>query len=283
MQYENRLPEDGINVTQVHPLKQFLHLAIGALVMVVLLVVVLQVSGGWLAKRVPFGFELAVIEELDVEFGHNTEHPQMVAYLNELAQRLAAHMNVPEDMRFSVHYNNEEVFNAFATVGGNLMFYKGLMEEMPDENTLAMVMAHEIAHVLHRDPVAALGGGVASAIALLALTGSTGSNMAGSVLSNAGAITSVQFTRGMEEAADEEALAALNAVYGHVGGATALFEMFSNAQGPDQGSTQVLERFLSTHPRDQDRVSAVSERAQSESWALQGELTPLPEKFKDWL
>ncbi len=282
MQYENRLPEEGINVTRVHPLKQFLLLVIGALVLVVSLVVVLQVSGGWLAKRVPFDFELKVIEELDIEFGHNKQHPQMVTYLNELAQRVAIHMSVPDDMRFQVHYNEDDVFNAFATIGGNLMFYKGLLEDMPDENALAMVMAHEIAHVLHRDPVGALGGGVASTLALLALTGGAGSSMAGSMLS-AGSVTSIQFTRGMEEAADEEALAALNALYGHLNGTSALFEMFSDARGPSRRSEQVLERFLSTHPRDQDRVSAVAQRAQAEGWSVEGALTPLPEGFKDWL
>ncbi len=281
MQYENRLPEEGINVTRVHPLKQFLQLIIAAVVLVVLLVIVLQVSGGWLAKRVPFSFELTVMEELDIDFGHNAEHPQITAYLNELAQQVAQHMDIPDGMQFTVHYNNEDVFNAFATVGGNLMFYKGLLEDMPDENTLAMVVAHEIAHVLHRDPVAALGGGVASMVALLALTGSTGS--AGTVISNAGSITSVQFSRGMEESADERALAALHARYGHLNGAAALFEMFNDARGPSRGATQVLERFLSTHPRDQDRVGAVLARAQAEGWSLEGKLTPLPKGFRSWL
>ena len=71
MRYENRQPAEGINVTRVHPLKQFMQLAIGALVLVVVLVMLLQVSGGWLAKRIPFSFELAVMEELDVDFGDN--------------------------------------------------------------------------------------------------------------------------------------------------------------------------------------------------------------------
>ncbi|MFK7993170.1 MAG: M48 family metallopeptidase [Granulosicoccus sp.] len=283
MHYENRQPDEGINVTQVHPLKQFVQLAIGTLVLVVLLVIVLQTSGSWLAKRVPFSFELAVMEKLDVQFGEATDHPQITAYLNELSQRVGAHMNLPEGMQITVHYDPDDVFNAYATVGGNLTFYRGLLEAMPDENTLAMVMAHEIAHVQYRDPVASLGGGIASTLALLALTGSTGSNMAGSMLSNAGAITSVQFTRGMEEVADKSALAALNALYGHVNGATALFDMFKNARGSSARSPQLLEGFLSTHPLDQNRVSAVRERATSEGWAMQGQLTALPGGFADWL
>ena len=283
MRYENRQPAEGINVTRVHPLKQFVQLAIGALVLVVILVVLLQVSGGWLAKRIPFSFELAVMEELDVDFGDDADHPDMTAYLNELAMRVSGQMELPEDMQITVHYNSQPVFNAFATVGGNLMFYKGLLEDMPDENTLAMVMAHEIAHVVHRDPVASLGGGVASTLALLALTGSTGSNMAGSVLSSAGSITSMRFTRGMERSADASALSALHAAYGHLNGAQALFDMFTSARGEQGNSAKALERFLSTHPLSQDRANEVSERAEAEGWSLQGELTPLPDGFKSWL
>lgn len=283
MQYENRQPKEGINVTQEHPLKKFFQLAIGAVVLVVILMVFLQVSGGWLAKRVPFGFELMVMEELAVDFGENTDHSQIASYLDDLSQRVASHMDLPEGMELNVHYNSEDVFNAFATVGGNLIFYKGLLEDMPDENTLAMVMAHEIAHVLHRDPVASLGGGVASTLALLALTGSTGSPMAGSMLNSAGIITSVQFTRAMEEAADASALAAINGLYGHLNGATALFDMFSSARGSKAASPKLLERFLSTHPRDQDRVSEVRDRAENENWSMQGALTPLPDGFTDWL
>lgn len=92
---------------------------------------------------------------------------------------------------------------------------------MPDENTLAMVMAHEIAHVLHRDPIASLGGGAVSTLALLGLIGREGTELAGSILNNAGIATRVQFTRKMEELADDQAVAAVNALYGHVNGAAA--------------------------------------------------------------
>jgi len=198
MQYENRQPEEGINVSNEHPLKLFIQLGVGALILVVALVVFLQVSGSFVAKRIPFGFELAVMNELDIDFGDNENHPQMVEYLNALSTRVIEHMELPDDMRITVHYNAQNIFNAFATVGGNVMFYKGLLEDMPDENTLAMVMA----------------------------------------------------------------LTALNSLYGHLNGASALFDMFSEARGPQKSSTDVLERFLSTHPRDEDRVNHVQERAE---------------------
>lgn len=285
MRYENRQPPEGINTSQVHPLRQFLQLAISALVLVVVLVVFLQYAGSFMARRVPFSYEQRVMERLDIEMGEAARYPQMNAYLNELAARVSAQLPMPEGMSVVVHYDSEDIFNAFATVGGNLQFYRGLLSRMPNENTLAMVMAHEISHVMHRDPVAALGGGIASTIALLGLTGNAGTGMAGQLMNHAGILTSVQFTRSMEIAADDAALAAINGLYGHVNGASTLFELFSASRGndkPRQGQ-QWLERFISTHPLDEDRIQRISEHAREQQWRSDGELTPLPADFKRWL
>ncbi|MGQ7845547.1 M48 family metalloprotease [Granulosicoccus sp. 3-233] len=285
MRYENRLPPEGINTSRVHPLRQFLQLAVGAVVLVVILVIVLQYAGSFAARRIPFSYELRVMERLDIELGEAQRHPQMTAYLNELAARLSRHLPLPDGMSVTVHYDSEEVFNAFATVGGNLLFYRGLLSRMPDENTLAMVMAHEISHVLHRDPVAAVGGGIASTIALLGLTGNAGTGVAGQLVSQAGMLTGVQFTRSMEIAADDAALAAVNAMYGHVNGASTLFELFSANRGRQSSTRQArwLERFLSTHPLDEDRIRRISQHVQEQQWRSEGELTPLPADFRRWL
>ncbi|MBX2879164.1 MAG: M48 family metallopeptidase [Granulosicoccus sp.] len=283
MKYESRLPEEGINTSQTHPLKQALTLAVAALVLIVLLVFVMQISGAALAKKIPFSYETAVMEHLDIKFGNNATHPEVVDYLNELAQRLIQHMPVPDDMDIVVHYNDDQIFNAYATVGGNLMFYKGILSTMPDENTLAMVMAHEISHVLHRDPIASLGGGVVSTLALLGLTGQAGTGIAGSILNNAGIATRVQFTRKMEELADDQAVAAVNALYGHVNGAAALFELFSRQRDRASAAPRWMERFLSTHPMDSDRIENIGQRAATEGWSTDGELVPLPADFESWL
>lgn len=259
-------------------------MVIAAIVLVVVLIVVLQVSGSFLAKKVPFSFETAIISKLDVPLSDASKHPELTAYLNDLAQRLMANMPIPEGMTVQVHYDSEEVFNAFATVGGNLLFYKGLLQEMPNENMLAMVMAHEVSHVLHRDPIAALGGGVASAIAVLGLTGNAGTGPASSVLNLAGSLTSVQFTRGMELAADGQALAALYETYGHVGGAAELFELFSELRGDSPAAlTQWFERFSSTHPLDEDRIMRMNSLAGENEWPVNGRLTQLPTGFSQWL
>ena len=282
MQYENRQPPEGINVTSEHPLRQFLRLAVAAVVLLVLVVVTLQFTGAFLAKRIPFAFERRVVERMDIDFGDPAVAPEMVGYLNDLAARLMAEMPIPEGMDVDVHYSDDETFNAFATVGGNLLFHKGLLARLPHENALAMVLAHEIAHVLHRDPVAGLGGGVASALALAMLTGNAGTGVAGEVLGRAGVVTGMQFTRRMEEAADREALAAVAGLYGHVAGADELFVLIAERRGSSR-VPDWIGRFTSTHPLDADRIRAIAERAVASGWDTTGSTTPLPADFDAWL
>ena len=303
--YENRQPPEGINVSREHPLATFAKLAVAALALVVGLVLLVQFAGGFAAKRIPFGTERRLVERLDVEFGDDAASPGTVAYLNDLADRLVPFMDLPDGMAVDVHYDPAGTVNAFATAGGHLVFYRGLLERMPHENALAMVMAHEIAHVLHRDPVASLGGGVASSVALLVLTGNAGSRAASDVLRNAGLVTGMSFTRRMEREADAAAVDAVAGLYGHVAGASALFELAEAADGdadpgPEGGdgteggvdgagegggerrgrrARELFERFASTHPLDADRIRAIDERARERGVPTVGETTPLPEDF----
>ena len=122
MRYQNRQPPEGINVTPEHPLKQFLKLLILAMVLLILLVVALQFSGAWLAKRVPFNVERSLVERMNVPFGDVDASPEMVAYLNELAVKVVGNLPLSDGMSVRVHYSADDVFNAFATIGGNLLF-----------------------------------------------------------------------------------------------------------------------------------------------------------------
>lgn len=283
--YQDRRPPEGINVSAEHPLRVFVKLSVAALVLVVVLVVLVQTLGGVAARWVPFEAERRVVQRLDIDFGDAGDDDPMQRYLNELAGRLLPLMpDVESGMAVTVHYDSDATFNAFATLGGNLLFYRGLLSALPNENALAMVMAHEIAHVLHRDPAAGLGGGVASALLLAGITGNAGTGAAAGVLSRAGVVTGMQFTRRMELAADHAAAAAVAGLYGHLNGAAMLFEVIGEARGGEDGAPPGwLERFATTHPIDTDRIAAIAERARELGVPLDGPTTPLPADYARWL
>ena len=272
-EYSNpRLP-DEVNNRDARPLRSFFVLAGTLAVIGSLVVLVLAFLGGKLARYLPFEAEVVLIAPHAAKYpasGHAAEK-----YLQALAGRLLRHMQLPPGMSIQVHYVDQPVTNAFATLGGHVAVYRGLLERMPDENTLAMVLAHEIGHVRHRHPVASLGRGVALGAALTVVSATVGSGAADGILGNAGLLTLLSFSREQEEEADEVAIAALVAEYGHAGGAAGTFEVL-RAAASERGKSEP-PKFLSTHPVTTERIERLSTLVRHRGWTADGARAPIPE------
>lgn len=274
MKYRNPQIPEGINTSSEHPLKEFLVLATGAVVILVLLAWVLGQAGGALARWVPFSYEQSLVPNDVLQ----TDAPAgLDGYLDGLSDRVAEAMALPEDMAVQVHFSGDETVNAFATLGGNVMLFRGLVEQLPHENALAMLLAHEMAHVQHRDPIAAIGQGAAIQLAAALVSGSGDLAM----LSQAGLYTQLHFSRDMERDADRAALAALQRLYGHVGGADDLFQTIQGAR--EAADAAELPAIFSSHPLDEDRLAAIRTIASENGWGTDGPTTPLPAEFGDWM
>ena len=78
------------------------------------------------------------------------ENPDGRAALTSMQSRLAGSIQLPYPLEVSVL--DHDLINAFALPGGRVILFRGLIEaaESPDE--VAGVLAHEIGHVVHRDP-----------------------------------------------------------------------------------------------------------------------------------
>ena len=271
MIYENKQPPEGINTSKEHPLKELSTLLIGAIILVLVASFVLGFGGSWLAGKIPFSAENKVASMYDINQHTDTaENPELAAYLQSLADKISKAQNLPEEMKITAHYMNKPTVNAFATIGGNLFIYRGLLEIIPNENTLVTLLGHEIAHVKYRHPIKSLGRGIMVATAMTAITGSTNAQ----VLGDAGLLTVLQFSRDMEVESDEEAMATLNTLYGHLGGGAELFRIFSQMR--ESMDADEPSELFSTHPLDQSRIDNFSKIAEKKGWKETGTLTPLP-------
>ncbi|MDH3940150.1 MAG: M48 family metalloprotease, partial [Xanthomonadales bacterium] len=74
------------------------------------------------------------------------EDPLISAYFEDMGFRLAAHSDRP-DKAFTFVVINQPVVNAFAAPGGVIALYSGLILAADDENEVAGVLSHEIAHI----------------------------------------------------------------------------------------------------------------------------------------
>ena len=179
--------------------------------------------------------------------------PAVLSYLRGIANKLIAIGRTDHpDINWQVNViDDPQTVNAFATAGGYLYIYSGLLAAADDEAELAAVIAHEIGHVTARHPVRSLIAAY-SPEAVIALA--NGQNPG--LLTQLG--TSIG-TSGLTRAharADETEADERGARYASSAGYDphALMDFFTSLQ-KKAGNASVTVAFLSDHPPSPERSS----------------------------
>lgn len=275
MEYSNPEIPEGINYSKEHPLKEFVLLTAGVLGLIFAVLLVLSLLADRLAVYIPFSVEQSIAAE---RFIDSDDNAPVNKYLNALAARIARAQQLPKDMSVTVHYVDDDTVNAFATLGGNILMFRGLLEKLDNENALVMVMAHEVAHIRYRHPIRSMGRGVVIGVALSMVSSSLGNAMVDKVLGHAGNITVLSYSRDQEQEADETALKTLVKMYGHVEGAIDLFEVLKK-----QEKRSLTPEFYSSHPLTDKRLQRIGKFRSNLGDSADGKKTPLPKEFSKWL
>jgi len=275
MQYTNPELPEGINTSTSHPLKEFFILTAGVIGAIILLLSLLIVTVDYFADKIPFeweqGFPLGPLI-------NNQKNEPLPVYIDQVSRRVIDEMELPEGMEITVHYVNEDVVNAFATLGGHIVLYRGLLEKLGSEDELAMVIAHEVAHIKHRHPILSASHGVVVGVVMSLIVGSSGDDAIGKMLGTTGMVSLMNYSREYEYEADQEAINAMISLYGHADGAIALFNVFESAMG----KTQTIE-FLSTHPLTDKRIARTHMMIDEKRVTGIKSMTLLPQSFVKWL
>jgi predicted Zn-dependent protease len=164
------------------------------------------------------------------------------------------------DREWSFHLVDDPAVNAFNIPGGHVYVNTGLVEAAPDAAAFAGVLAHEIGHGVARHGTEQLTkayginilGGV-----LLGQNPAVYEQILAQILAG-GAIA--RFSRADEREADELGVRySYEAGYDPMGLPRMLEVLFRDGQR-DPGS---IERFFSTHPMTEDRITATEQLASS--------------------
>ena len=269
MEYQPRLPREGINVSARHPLSELVTLVAGVCLAVVLIAAAAFVLVEGLIRWIPPSFESRVFGSLwSAGADSEGEDPRLEA-AGALLERLASHWEEnPYELQLAIM--EEESPNAFAVPGGAIYLTRGLLDSVESENELAFVLGHEIGHFRNRDHLRGLGRGLIVSLALSALTGGSAAESIPQLVTT---ITQSGFAREQERDADAFGIALVEAEYGHVAGADGFFKRLPDAKA-DLGDE--FSSYFATHPVSEARIENLQDLAARNRWSITGDLTPLP-------
>ena len=272
MEFRPRLPEEGINVSRTHPLREALLLVGGVLAVAALVVVMGALAVDLLVPHVPARWEVRMFGALWSDADEDDldeEARRQRAELQTLVDRLAAHWpDSPYPFRISVL--EESTPNALAFPGGLIGVTSGLLEGVESENEFAFVLAHELGHFRHRHHLRSLGRGVVLSVVVSVVLGGGGTS-ASELLELAPMLAERSFAREQEREADEFGLELVYLEYGHVAAAGDFFERIAT---PKTRLVRQVEGYFSTHPVNLERIEDLETLAREHDWPRSGELRP---------
>lgn len=187
-----------------------------------------------------------------------TQYASSYAFLEKIRDNILNGDGVDNRAKFEwqVHIiHNDSTLNAFVTPGGYIYVYTGLIKFLKNEDQLAGVMGHEIAHADKRHSTTNLTKKYGLSLLLDIVFGKSASGISGVVKDVAGGVTALSFSRATESEADAFSVEYLSKTSYQCSGAAGFFELIE-AQG---GSSTPV--WLSTHPSPDNRIQEINNKA----------------------
>lgn len=159
-----------------------------------------------------------------------------------------------DEFDWKINVIDDDVLNAFATPGGQIYVYTGLIFFLDKEDDLAGVIGHEIAHADQRHSTKQLQRQYGISFLLGVLTGGQSESIQQIIGSIVG-VGALEFSRDAEAEADDYSVEYLSDTDYACNGAAAFFEKL------EANETTRNPEFLSTHPDPGNRVNDINSKA----------------------
>ncbi len=223
-----------------------------------------------LAKAMTVAEEKKLGEKILLEMERSVERIRDLIldhYIQQIGENLVSHAGpIPFEFKFYLIKHSEP--NAYAIPGGHIFLTTGLLVLADNEQELAGVISHEIAHVMARHVVQMIERSKRINIATMAAIvagllvgggGKASEAMAATAMATAEALA-LKYTREMEVEADQNSLRyMIKAGYDPHG----LITFMNKIYRLSLTSFPKIPLYLSTHPAIEDRISLMGNLLQS--------------------
>lgn len=189
------------------------------------------------------------------------DNPEWQDYFNELGQSIVA-VSDRKDIEYHFTVVESEDINAFATPGGYIYIFTGLLEIIDNEAQLAAVTSHEISHIVARHSVQQMQSVLGLSILKELVLGDTDSKTFETIYQVALAVGMSGYSREHEREADKYGVIYMVDAGYNPEGALGLFESLREAHGR-AGDRSFFENLFASHPETQERIDNVTEQIES--------------------
>ncbi|MBI5326209.1 MAG: M48 family metalloprotease [Ignavibacteriae bacterium] len=198
-------------------------------------------------------------KQIDVQITSNQQEypilnqPSATTYVQNIVNQI---INSPEieykgvfDYRVKI-IRKDNVVNAFATPGGYIYVYTGLLKFVDNEATLAGILAHEVAHAERRHSTKRMTKAYGVQFLLDLLLGENPDQFAEIAANLFTGLAFLKNSRDDEYEADEYSFKYLQSSIWYPGAMKYFFQKVG-----DNSGNSFLEGLLSTHPLNEDRIA----------------------------
>lgn len=154
---------------------------------------------------------------------------------------------------------DDNTLNAFATPGGFIYVYTGILKYLDSEAALAGVLAHEIAHAERRHATQNLTSYYGISMLVSLVLGENPGELAQIAANLLTGLTFLANSRAFEDEADDYSIRYLRSTRFYPGGVKFFFEKMRDDKLIDSQPSKI-KTFLSTHPDPIDRINTAEAR-----------------------
>jgi beta-barrel assembly-enhancing protease len=197
-----------------------------------------------LAPLVPMAWERQLGDAMIGDFGGRLCHgPGSDAAVAALSKRLD-----PKGEPLDIQIANINMVNAVALPGGNIIIFRGLLQEAKSPDELAGVLGHEIGHVRNRDVMQSM----LRQLGLSVVLGGANSNATGYL----NTVVSMTYSREAEAKADGYSMKLMKASQVSPEDTAAFFARLAEAEKGMGKEAKAALGYVSSHPMSASREQA---------------------------
>jgi predicted Zn-dependent protease len=176
------------------------------------------------------------------------------AMLKRVGSRIAAAAEKPDFQWQFTLIDDPKTVNAFCLPGGRVAVYTGILPITQDENGLAVVLSHEVAHALARHGAERISDQLAAGLALDVVMAGKSETTQAIVAQAYGIGVALPFSRKQESEADHIGLILMAKSGYDPRGAITFWKRMAEKMGG-----KAPPEFLSDHPSDKKRIDKIQE------------------------